>query len=240
MTEPILNDSRGVALMYHRVGLPRLRSIVSGQYVTPWLISRQIDYLRSRGLSSCSLIELPDADESSPCFAITFDDGYLSVCRDACPLLLSKNVPATIFVVAGAIGGINQWDRAAGDVIERMMGADQIREVAATGFEIGSHTMTHPRLSKLSPDDLKRELVDSKKLLEDIIGREVTSFSYPYGDYSPEVLEAVREAGYRRATATKLGTVRSDCPAFEIPRVNVRWNLTGPLLAKKIIRAENQ
>lgn len=240
MTQSILRSSYGVALMYHRVGMPRVRSIVTGQYVCPRLLSGQIDYLCSHGLSSVSLPELADTQASCPGFAITFDDGYLSVYSKALPVLLSKRVAATVFVVAGAMGGINEWDIAGRDVVERLLGADHIREMADMGFEIGSHTMTHARLSQLPPADLQREVSDSKKLLEDVVGREVSSFCYPYGDYTPAVIDAVQEAGYKRATTTRRATVKADSPPLEIPRINVRWNHLPFLLGKKIALSEQQ
>ena len=143
---------------------------------------------------------------------------------------------ATVYVVAGHVGGINEWDRTAGDREEGMMTAAQIREMSAAGFEIGSHTLTHPHLTDVDEARLRRELVDSKHKLEDLIGREVTSFSYPYGDYDDRVLAAAIAAGYKNAVSTKLGTA-GRTSVYEIPRVNVRWNAIGPLLMRKIGRA---
>ena len=116
------------------------------------------------------------------------------------------------------------------------MSVEQIREMAKSGFEIGSHTLTHPHLPDISVEQLTREIVDSKNRLEDILGGEVVSFSYPYGDYDDRVLAASIEAGYDYAVTTKLGIVGGNS-IFEIPRVNVRWNAIGPLLMRKINRA---
>ncbi len=214
---------------------------MAGQYVTPRLFRSQLDYLTRRGWEAISLTEAaqrlsdvngPGADE----FAVTFDDGYLSVYEHAIPALEERNVNATIFVVADQIDGINEWDRCAGDTKEPMMGADQIREVASMGFEIGAHTLTHPRLTGLDDERLVREIVDSKHRLEDLIGSQVSSFSYPYGDCDERVIAATVQAGFTRAVGTKLGVV-SDVSIFEIPRINVRWNSFGWQLMRKIGRA---
>jgi peptidoglycan/xylan/chitin deacetylase (PgdA/CDA1 family) len=170
-------------------------------------------------------------------FAITFDDGYLSVYERACPMLADRNLTATVYAVVDALGGINEWDRRAGDQEEKMMSAAQIRELADSGFGIGSHTLTHPHLTSLSDEQLAREIVDSKHKLEDIIAREVISFSFPYGDYDGRVLDAVMAAGYKNAVSTKLGAVIEGTSLFEIPRVNVRWNGFGWQLRRKIRRA---
>lgn len=228
-----------VVLLYHRLGLPKLGSLVAGQYVAPRLFRSQLDYLTARGWRNVRISESirPDDPSDGSRFAVTFDDGYLSVYEHACPALAERSMTATVYVVAGAVGGINEWDRKAGDQKENMMSAGQIRELAETGFDIGSHTMRHPRLTTLSDEEMQAEIEDSKKALEDIIGREVTSFSYPYGDYDGRVLEAAIRAGYADAVTTRLGMVIEGTSPFEIPRVNVRWNAIGPLLARKIGRA---
>ncbi|MDH7602908.1 MAG: polysaccharide deacetylase family protein [Armatimonadota bacterium] len=231
-----------VVLLYHRIGMPRLSSLVAGQYVLPRFFRAQLDYLSYRGWNAVTLARVVEQIGGSEIrdsnnFAITFDDAYLGVYDHACPALAARDMTATIFVVVDCIGGVNEWDSAAGDVREPLMSVGQIREIAESGFEIGSHTLTHPHLLTLNESDLRREIADSKKKLEDIIGREVVAFSYPYGEYDQRVVNAVAEAGYRYAVATKLGTVRDDTNCFEIPRVNIRWNTVGRLLMRKIGRA---
>lgn len=220
------------------MGLPKLSSLVAGQYVAPNLFRSQLDYLSSRGWAATSLEsvipqELSDIDR----FAITFDDGYLSVYEHAYPAMVERHIKATIYVVVDSIGGLNEWDRKAGDQSEQMMSAQQIKELSDAGFEIGSHTLTHPHLTELNDDDLKRELVESKSRLEDLLGKPVKSFSYPYGDCDDRVIASAIEAGYSNAVTTKLGIVW-EAGAFEIPRVNVRWNAFGPMLMRKIGRAK--
>ena len=233
------HTSTSVVLLYHRMGLPKLGSLVAGQYVSPRLFRSQLEYLNARGWTGRALAEAADGNmpPDSDTFAVTFDDGYLNIYEQAYPVLTEANLSATIYVVAGSVGGINDWDRKAGDQREPMMTAEHIRELAAHGIRIGSHTMTHPHLTDLSDDQLRAEVTDSKHVLEDITCSEVTAFSYPYGDYDQRVLEAAVEAGYSSAVTTRLGVITPNVSAFEIPRVNVRWNAVGPLLMRKINRA---
>jgi peptidoglycan/xylan/chitin deacetylase (PgdA/CDA1 family) len=224
-------------LLYHRMGRPKLSSLVAGQYVVPSLLSAQIDCLKRRGWIPTSLAEAASQFDGANRFAVTFDDGYLSVYESAYPVLKAKGVSATLFIVAETVGGLNEWDRRAGDQTEKMMTADQIREMASAGFEIGSHTLSHPFLTELSDDALRLELADSRKKLEDIIGQQVVSFSYPYGDLDRRVSDAAADAGYRYAATTKLGVVTESANPFEIPRINVRWNTVSYLLMRKINRA---
>lgn len=227
--------------MYHRMGLPRLSSFVAGQYVAPSLFRSQLDCLTVRGWNSANLASVVERSRFGRSaerneYAITFDDGYLSVYDHAYPALLERRMTATVYVVAGTIGGTNEWDRVAGDQSEPMMTGSQIRDMAGHGFEIGSHTVTHPHLTDLTEAQLTRELADSKHRLEDVIGREVVSLAYPYGDYDDRVMAATIAAGYRNAVSTRLGVV-GGTSVFEIPRINVRWNALGPLLLRKIGRA---
>ncbi len=236
-------ECMSVVFLYHRLGTPKLSSLVAGQYVRPNLFRSQLDHLAKRGWKASSLSEMLDRKKSNTetdsinRFAITFDDGYRSVYEHAYPILAERGLTGTIYIVADCIGGINEWDRRAGDMQEEMMTADQIREMSDNGFEIGSHTLTHPRLSNLSDEQLEREIRDSKHKLEDIIGRKVVSFSYPYGDYDNRAIEVAKSSGYENAVSTKLGVLIADCNPYEIPRINVRWNALGVLLMRKIQRA---
>lgn len=253
LDKEVIRSAAPVVLLYHRLGLPKLTSLVAGQYVAPRLFNSQLDCLISRGWQATSLEGclgnlLPNRERAvdeevsgngfpETTFAITFDDGYLSVYEHAYPAMVKRGITATVYVVAEAIGSINEWDHRAGDSIENMMSAAQIREMADAGFEIASHTLTHPHLTEVSDEQLQHELLDSKHMLEDLIGKPVNSFSYPYGDYDERVINAAMQAGYTNATSTKLGVITPSSSIFEIPRVNVRWNAFGPLLMRKIGRA---
>ncbi len=236
------NQPATAVLLYHRMGWPKLGSLVAGQYVVPGLFKSQLNYLTTQEWSATLLADAvaqckSGKPETRNQYCVTFDDGYLSVYEHACPALVDCGARATIYVVASCVGGINDWDRKAGDQEERMMTAAQVRELADNGFEIGSHTLTHPRLTEIDDDQLQRELIDSKHRLEDIIGKPVESFSYPYGDYDGRVLQAAIAAGYTNAVGTRLGVMVSSTALFEIPRINVRWNAIAPLLERKITRA---
>ncbi|MCL5104504.1 MAG: polysaccharide deacetylase family protein [Armatimonadetes bacterium] len=236
-----LRPGTPVVLLYHRLGFPKLSSLVAGQYVAPSLFRSELDYMTAQGWLAVPLENMAEKCRAEGYwerdeFAVTFDDGYLSVYEHAYPALMERRMTATVYVVADTIGGANDWDARQGDRREPMMSIDQLREMADNGFEIGSHTLTHPHLPDISDEQLTREIADSKRKLEDILGKEVVSFSYPYGDYDDRVLAAAVEAGYRYAVTTKLGIVGGNS-VFEIPRVNVRWNAIGPFLMRKINRA---
>jgi len=227
-----------LVLMYHRMGFPSLRSIVRGQYVLPYSLGRQIRMLQSMGYTAAALADvLATKEPDKRYFSVTFDDGYDSVGRLAYPTLALLGVPVTIYVVAGFVGKTNEWDVKIGDCTEKMLSLDKLREMASNGTEIGSHTINHAHLTSLSDADMKRELEDSKKMLEDMFGKAVTGLAYPYGEYDDRVREAVIQAGYSYAVITTRGVFNKSTDPFEIPRINMRWNTFGRLLSRKIASA---
>jgi peptidoglycan/xylan/chitin deacetylase (PgdA/CDA1 family) len=128
---------------------------------------------------------------------ITFDDGFRNFYRHAFPVLQEFGFPVSLFIVPGYCGKKATWDVFNG---EEHLTINEIREIAAAGNEIGSHTVTHANLTWLSRKDLLSELGDSKKTIEDWTGIPVTSLSFPYGSWNERVWDTARECGYASAT----------------------------------------
>lgn len=120
--------------------------------------------------------------------AITFDDGYDCTYRYAWPILRTHGIPATVFIDTGRLDGASP-----------ALSRDQIREMAAGGIEIGSHTVSHSDLQKLSETGLLDELAQSRRELSEIIEQPVTGFAYPFGLYDDRVVRFVCQAGYAYA-----------------------------------------
>jgi len=118
---------------------------------------------------------------------VTFDDGHVSNYENALPLLDQHVIPGVFFVIAGRLGIRHDY-----------MTWDQLRDVVARGHQVQSHGWSHRYLTELSASDLMRELRDSKQVLEDRLGAEVTSLSVPHGRWNATVLQACSQAGYRR------------------------------------------
>jgi peptidoglycan/xylan/chitin deacetylase (PgdA/CDA1 family) len=139
--------------------------------------------------------------------SITFDDAYRSVLELAKPLLDRHGYPGTIFVPTDWPGdsrpmrwpGVDDW---LGTPHEHELNAltwQELRELADAGWEVGSHTCSHPHLPELDDAVLARELCDSKAHIESELGQSCTSLAYPYGDVNAHVVDATRDAGYRWA-----------------------------------------
>jgi peptidoglycan/xylan/chitin deacetylase (PgdA/CDA1 family) len=152
--------------------------------------------------------------------AITFDDGYASVVLKALPILQRLRAPATVYAIAGRIGGDNQWS-GQWRSIPSMPLADlsQLRELAAAGVAIGSHSMTHPVLTEVPSDALRDEVETSADRLEQALQVPVRHFAYPYGAGGPREIEAARKR-YRTASTANSRLVDQNTDRHDLGRVD--------------------
>lgn len=165
--------------------------------VIPQRFEQQMRWLSRRGLRGTSVRELLDArteGRSRGLVGLTVDDGYEDFLTHALPILDRFGFTATVFAVAGRLGGTNMWDP--GGPSKPLMTTDQLCQVAGAGMEIGSHGFNHVPLSSASEKQLNEELVRSRSVLREITGQEVGGFCYPYGNLNNRVVDAVRAAGY--------------------------------------------
>jgi peptidoglycan/xylan/chitin deacetylase (PgdA/CDA1 family) len=223
-------------LMYHKVAPVNPRSTLKGHYVSPRLFARQMESLVGRGYQPIRLSDLHSGRVSERSIVLTFDDGYENFFFNALPLLVRLGFPATVFLVANSLGGSNAWDVVNGDVEERLMTLAQIREARQAGIEFGSHTLDHVDLTAVPAEEARRQIVDSRSLLEDRLSASVESFCYPYGRKTKEVRDIVERAGYRLACSTEKGVNTQDSDPFALRRVNVRRDTAVPILFYKLRR----
>jgi peptidoglycan/xylan/chitin deacetylase (PgdA/CDA1 family) len=207
-------------LMYHAVCTPPDNP--NRIFTSPELFEAQMRYLKRRNLRGVSIRELRRAEgigNTNGLVGLTFDDGYEDFLQSAVPVLERFGFSATVFVVAGMLGGENNWEFR-GDPRPQMklLGVEGLREVAARGMEVGSHSMTHPKLPALEPERLEEEVSGSRRLLGEVLGEAVDGFSYPYGFIDKASVQAVRKAHYTYACAV---VVRVERNAYDLPRVTV-------------------
>ncbi len=146
---------------------------------------------------------------------LTFDDGHESNYRLAFPILREAGLVATFYVVAGFV------DRDADYVTSA-----QLREMAAAGMSIGSHTMTHRWLPLLGRAEIRRELRESKARLEEILQQPVLDFALPGGHFNDVVLNEVHDSGYRSVATSKAGTHSTGDSVMGFNRIEVRRNMS--------------
>ena len=211
-----------LVLCYHAVS-PAWPARLS---VRPDRFRTQLRTLADRGYTGTTFTEAVAGRARGRRVAVTFDDGYRSVLDLARPILDELGWPATLFAPTDYIGsdepmqwpGIDDW---VGTPHERELlplSWDDLRGLAGAGWEIGSHTRSHPHLTTLGDEELAAELVEAKSVCERELGQ-CTSIAYPYGDVDARVIAAARDAGYRTGAGLPAGRlVRS---ALAWPRIGI-------------------
>jgi len=152
---------------------------------------------------------------------ITYDDGYLDTYDIAFPIMREFGMCASVFAIGDRTIETNVWDEA--DEYDRvpLMSDDQLREMHDAEFEICSHSMSHPDLSRLKGERLLEEIKRSRESLQEVLGAPVLTFAYPYGKVNKRAKDAVYEAGYRNACAVFSGPATFGKDMLEIRRIEV-------------------
>ncbi len=216
-------------IMYHRVVKDDSEKGIHGTYVDVARFREQLQYLKDHGYTTVTFDDLRQGnyrkrfDHEHPKWVIlTFDDGYVDNYTTAFPLLKEFGFKAVIFLLSHR--DYNAWD--ADDPVRPekklpLMTKEMVDEMAAYGIEFGAHTMTHPRLSQLQPEQAREEIMTSKATLEQKYGRPFKTFAYPYGDLNEEIKAMVKAAGFDFAVATDSGDVVFDADLLQIRRIAI-------------------
>jgi peptidoglycan/xylan/chitin deacetylase (PgdA/CDA1 family) len=210
-------------LMYHHIAERPAGAAMADLYVSPKEFESQLSEFKRLGFRSVDLANLNGQDLPRRPIALTFDDGYVDFFTNALPLLRSYGFHATVFAVPGHIAGVNAWDRGNGPE-ERLMDQEELRTCQRQGCEIGAHTCSHPDLRKCDLNAARREIADSKTILEELLDRNVEAFCYPYGGFTEPIVQIVRESGYSCACTTEPGLNTSAADRYTLRRVNCKPN----------------
>lgn len=207
--------------------------------IDPRVFEAHLDRIVAAGVRSLTLRELADSvrrgEPDASAVAITFDDAFASVLEVAVPLLVERGLRATVFCVAGHLGGHNDWPSAPAGALRRPLArAEDLRALAGQGFEIGSHGMVHAPLTDDDPTLLRRELVESREKLEDVAQTSVSSYSYPYGARPVAAARTLVEATYDAACTTAIGRVGVESDLFALPRVDAHYLRRPELLTRAL------
>ncbi len=188
-------------LMYHRIA-----SVEGDRNSLPAdKLEEQLMYLSSHGYHSITmdqlqahLLEKKELPEKP--VVLTFDDGYKDNLTTALPLLEKYHQVGNVFSITDWIGKENKWEDF-GKELTVTMDESELLQWQAAGHYIGSHTLSHPFLTRLNRDEMAKELKESKKSLETLTGKKVECICYPYGDFNETVAEEAKRAGYKLGLA---------------------------------------
>ena len=203
------NDGRAepLVLCYHAIGEAWPSS------VAPSRLREHVQLLLSRGYEPARFVDVVTAANTRRLFAVTFDDAYLSVLERAYPVLEALGVPATVFVVTDLAGyggpvawaGLRESGVSDDPIVRRTLRWSQLHDLQQAGWEIGSHTCSHPHLPRLDDGALARELEESRAACIAALGA-CRSIAYPYGDFDDRVLSAAAAAGYTAGCSLSVHT----------------------------------
>lgn len=233
-----MKENRFTILMYHIISVPRSNQEI--RYAcSPNTFEKHIRKLRESKFNFVSFDEINDhftKKTSLPkkSILITIDDGFEDNYLHAYPILMRYNIPATIFLATGYIGGFNAWMTKNEFPKRRLLSWDQIKEMHLNGITFGAHTVNHPRLPEIKNDIALQEIKTSKSAVEENLGIECKYFAYPYGLFSELNTKQVECAGFRLACSTRPGFNTVERNPYVLHRIEVYGTDTWWRLNQKI------
>ncbi|GAA4354006.1 polysaccharide deacetylase family protein [Hymenobacter saemangeumensis] len=229
-------------LMYHKIPDAPLAS-KHQIYVTRDNFAQHLAYFKKRGLTPITFAdylrfargETPLSQFPGRPIILTFDDGYTDNYTNLLPLMQQYGYRGVLYLLGDFDLRYNKWDADTDPDEPRaeIMDAGQKQAFVAAGWEIGAHTLSHPRLSTLPLAEAAQEIRESKARLEAGLHTTVETFAYPYGDLNPAVKQAVRAAGFALGIATDTGGMHLEDDRMQVFRVNMFPNETPGSLFKK-------
>lgn len=214
-------------LFYHKIAQPSPKAKIRGLYVTPKSFYYQMRYLKWRGYTTVTLLDILQALNQEKVLpprsiALTFDDGYENNYTYTFPILKKFSFTATIFIVTRDIGEFPDWPDSEERIKEPLLSWEQIKEMHDYGISIQSHTHTHASLTKLQNEAVREELLISKRIIEKELKTKVDFLCYPKGYFNSGVMAIAKETGYRGAVTTKRGVVKEGDNPYNLKRIGIK------------------
>ncbi|MCI0447333.1 polysaccharide deacetylase family protein, partial [bacterium] len=215
--------------------------------ISPVLFSQHLRYLKEKHFTVITLSEgLKLLTGHEPLFkkvVLTFDDGYENFHSRAFPLLSQYHFPATVFVVARYVGRENSWQKKNRVPAQRLMNWSQVEKLSHSGIEFGSKSLTHRDLTRISIDEVREEVEESRRMIEEHVGKGVHIFAYPFGLHNANVRETVRKH-YDAAVGTNLAEASDKEDPYDLSRVDVHYiahhfELLGKAIATPYLAIRN-
>jgi peptidoglycan/xylan/chitin deacetylase (PgdA/CDA1 family) len=227
-------------LMYHKIDELSAGVRTPGNFVSPALFAEHMDALLAWGYHTVGFDQWLDyvatrnATLPPKPVIITFDDGYTCFDEHAWPVLKARQMQATVFLVAGQIGGTNAWER--GEISFPLLDANRIRALQDEGVHFGSHTVEHRPLARIPADQALLELTRSRWALTELLGRDVDVVGYPFSNQNGEVRRLARQAGYRCAVRGKGRMNWPSTDPFGLRRIKVEPGTSSKELSWRLFR----
>lgn len=215
-------------IMYHRVIKNDDEKGVHGIYVTTEQFEKHLKYLKDNGYQTVTFEDLKNGnyrhrfDRGNKWVVLTFDDGYKDNYTNAFPILKKYGFKGVIYLL-GTLK-YNKWDVDNPKNPEKrfsLMDDNEILEMQEYGIEFGGHSMTHSKMSQIPKDIAEQEIIESRDILEQKLGKKMACFAYPYGDRDQGVRDFVKNAGYEFGVATDSGDISFQEDLYNIRRIGI-------------------
>jgi peptidoglycan/xylan/chitin deacetylase (PgdA/CDA1 family) len=215
-------------LMYHSIAAraaPRFARFV----VHPAEFAAQMGYLAAAGYEPMTALDLSrrhaDGDLSGRSVVLTFDDAFTDFETAVLPILQQHQFPATLYVPTAYPGRTASWLRDCDEDQRPILSWHALRDIAAAGIEVASHSHTHPQLDRMALAEVRNEVRRSRCLLEDNLGVPVEGFAYPFGYWNGSVRASVSAAGYSYACVVADLPVSATADVWTLPRITAAAGL---------------
>lgn len=229
----LTSEDIGVPVLYYHSVLPDSEVTTPNEVtISPEKLKAELELVKNLGYTTLTISELNDylnkkIEISEKSIVITFDDGYTDNYIHAFPILKELDMKATIFMISSQIDS------------GYYMSADQLKEMQDYGIDIESHTANHVYLDTLSYNEQLKELTDSKKRLEEVLGKEVTSIAYPYGNYNEDTIKAAEAAGYTLGFTTNKGLDKQTSNKLKLDRIYVSSTYSLDTFKDRLLNTKN-
>jgi len=231
--KPVASLSLTVPILaYHHISLPPAESTSAATYLSPERFAHQVAICRRFGFETITVAEVARALRGGASLprrpvVFTFDDGWLDVFTDAYPILDRAGYRGTVFLVGNALGqrGIAYADSRE-QAPQPVMRVDSIRELAKKGWEIGAHSNSHVRLTRLGEGDARRDVEMGRQAVERMIGVRPEVLAYPYGDFHGGLAKTIEDIGFAAACSTVPGRTHRPGECFFLRRVPIGHDMS--------------
>lgn len=237
---PVASRSPGqvaAVLAYHDVATGLTSPSFRRMTIAPSLLGEHLSALAGAGYATVTVSRLCSGEPlPAPAVALTFDDAYASFAATVLPMLERWQLTATVFAPTAFVGRRATWLVPLAEGWRRLSSWADLRDAAAAGIEVGSHGHRHLDLCAASRDLVVSELSESRRAIEDRVGAEVSSLSYPYGHHDRTVRQLAVLAGFSGGCQAGHGLHGAGMDPMRLRRVVVRPDTTGDELLQTLAR----